>query len=65
MWVCMRVRRCEQEVVQGREQTGTPGACEVRGLGGVLAGTTPDSGEADAPWQFCTSVSLPIKVLTC
>lgn len=47
------------------EQTGTPGACEVRGLCGVLAGRTPDGGEADAPWQFCTSVSLPIKVRTC
>lgn len=36
-----------------------------QGLGGVLAGTTPDSNWVDAPWQFCTFMSLLIKVSTC
>lgn len=36
-----------------------------QGLGGVLAGTTPDSNWVDAPWQFCTFMSLRIKVSTC
>lgn len=49
----------------GRRADRRTGCLWGQGLGGVLAGTTPDSNSVDVPWQFCTFMSLLIKVSTC
>ena len=58
------MRRCAGGAEAGRTDRHT-GCLWGQGLGGVLAGTTPDSNWEDAPWQFCTFMSVLIKVSTC
>lgn len=62
MWKSAQVCRGSRA---GRRTDRRTGCLWGQGLGGVLAGTTPDSNWVDAPWQFCTFMSLLIKVSTC
>lgn len=61
-YVCLH--RCAGGAEQSRRTDRRTGCLWGQGLGGVLAGTTPDSNLVDAPWQFCTFMSLLIKVST-
>lgn len=64
VYICVPAQVCRGSRAGSRTDRCT-GCLWGQGLGGVLAGTTPDSDWADAPWQFCTFMSLLIKVSTC
>lgn len=64
VYICVSAQVCRGSRA-GRRTDRRTGCLWGQGLGGVLAGTTPDSNWVDVPWQFCTFMSLLIKVSTC